>query len=390
MKFEKSIIVALCLCLLMIGSVSATSDNDTKVSNDVSVDSNIYIGESIENEKNAQYGVLNKNDADEFKEELDEKSNLKTINNKNVDNTQELNNKHNNEISSSQINNLTNNDNNKMSNINDNKLTYTYYTTTVINNVDVYAGDSFTVNVYVNGLPSSVGGIAYLYPIDGQYNYVNIINGVATFYLKAPNTPGKITLTGGYVGGTSGVDSTGSSTNFIVNVISKTNTESTNYKIQDQSNSDSSLNKNNEIKHRYKTKITVSKVKGYVNTNKKVKVYIRTKSGNKRVNGGYIAVKIGGKTTYYRVSKKGYASFIIEFGGNLKYYTRHFSFGFHYNYYYYKNRRVRCTIKYIPADDEYRTSVKNVRFTCKYRCEYYSCGKTKSHTHGNSYIHVIK
>lgn len=43
MKFEKSIIVALCLCLLMIGSVSATSDNDTMVSSDVSDDSQLTV-----------------------------------------------------------------------------------------------------------------------------------------------------------------------------------------------------------------------------------------------------------------------------------------------------------------------------------------------------------
>lgn len=70
MKFKKSIIIALFLCLLMIGSSHAASDNDTTVSStDITSDSISQTDDAAVNQVNGIEDNINKNDEKPIKEE---------------------------------------------------------------------------------------------------------------------------------------------------------------------------------------------------------------------------------------------------------------------------------------------------------------------------------
>lgn len=142
-----------------------------------------------------------------------------------------------------------------------------------------------------------------------------------------------------------------------------------------------------EVRKRYKTKIIGKKsIKGNMYKNKKITFKIRTKSGGKKVKGGYLLVydKTHGYLYWHKV-KGGKASHTFTFNGNLNYY------GYYSGVYQYSKKAVtKYKIYYVPSTLKYKGSHIKFKKVSKYKCS--TCGKKKSHTHGGgwftTYIYV--
>lgn len=143
-----------------------------------------------------------------------------------------------------------------------------------------------------------------------------------------------------------------------------------------------------KVRKTYKTKLLHSAIVGYQGKNKKVHVYVRTRSG-KKVSGGYLYIDWGSTNTVRKFSKKGHAKYVVSLGYNYRgyyYYTDYYGYR-HYTYYYDKKSTHYYTAYYYSTSYKYKDCKKRFKVVRKYKCGL--CGSKKSHYHGPYYHYVV-